>query len=110
MIALSRASTRETFRVDPTWPEREDPKAAEPVPFWMSSAGSPVGDLRRSKYPPAGDGFFPFKSPFVFGLVPGKARPQACDTGALRVELLRVRHYCGSVTMEITIPSSFLSE
>ena len=82
------------LRVDPTWPERRVTlKAAEPVPF-LDVIGRLCrsGDLRR-EYPPAGDGFFPFKSPFVLTLVPGKARPQACDTGALRVELLRVRHY-----------------
>src|SRR5262249_44364877 len=34
-----------------------------------------------------------FLSPFALSLVPGKARPPASDTGALRVELLRIRYH-----------------
>ena len=67
-------------------------EAAEPVPFWDAiDRLCQAGGLQR-EYPPAGDNFFPFKPPFDLTLVPGKARPPASDTGALRVELLRVRH------------------
>jgi hypothetical protein len=79
--------------VEPTWPEgRVTLEAAEPVPFWEAvDRLCAAGGLQRL-YPPAGDNFFPFRPPFEWTLVPGKARPPASDTGALRVELLRVRH------------------
>ncbi len=79
--------------VEPSWPEgRVTLEAAEPVPFWEAvDRLCAAGGLQRL-FPPAGDNFFPFKPPFEWTLVPGKARPPASDTGALRVELLRVRH------------------
>ena len=79
--------------VEPSWPERRVTlEAAGPVPFWETvDRLCEAGGLQR-QYPPAGNGFFPFKPPFELTLVPGKARPPASDTGALRVELLRVRH------------------
>lgn len=79
--------------VDPTWPGRRVTlEAAEPVPFWDAiDRLCRAGDLQR-EYPPAGTEFFPVKPPFSLTLVPGKASPPPSDTGALRVELLRVRH------------------
>ena len=79
--------------VEPTWPEgRVTLEASEPVPFWQAvDRLCAAGGLQRL-FPPAVDNFFPFKPPFEWTLVAGKARPPASDSGALRVELLRVRH------------------
>lgn len=76
-----------------TWPERRVTlEAAEPVPFWDATDRlCQAADMRR-EYPPAWNNAFPFNPPFDLILVPGRARPPASDTGALRVELLRVRH------------------
>jgi hypothetical protein len=76
-----------------SWPERRVTLDADgPVSFWEAvDRLCEAGGLRRH-YPPAGTDFFPFKPPFELTLTPGKARPPASDTGALRVELLRVRH------------------
>jgi hypothetical protein len=80
-------------RPAPGWPDvRVTLVADEPVPFWKAvDRLCAAGGLQRV-YPPAADGPFPFRSPFELTLVPGKARPPASDTGAFRVELLRIRH------------------
>jgi hypothetical protein len=80
-------------RAEPTWPDRRvTVESAEPIPFWeVIDRFCRAGGLRR-EYPPAGENFFPFKSPFDLTLVEGQAEPPASDTGALRVELLRIRY------------------
>ena len=66
-------------------------QAAEPVPFWdIIDRLCQAADLQR-QYRAAGSDYFSFGSSFDLTFVPGKARPPASDSGALRVELLRVR-------------------
>lgn len=79
--------------VDPTWAEqRVSLETAEPIPFWnILDRLCREGGLQR-EYTPAGNRFLPFKSAFDLTLVPGKSRPPASDAGALRVELLCIRH------------------
>jgi hypothetical protein len=81
-------------QVERTWPERRvTVQAAEPVPFWdIIDRLCQAADLQR-EYPPAWNAAFPFTPPFDLILVGGKARPPKSDTGALRVELVRVRHH-----------------
>jgi hypothetical protein len=93
-MGLKPGTGQGTPGVDPTWPQRQTTlQAAEPVPFWdVIDRLCRAADLQR-EYPPASNSFFPFKPPFELTLVPGKARPPASDTGAFRVELLRVHHH-----------------
>ena len=64
-----------------------------PITFWeILDRLCDAADLRR-EFPPISQDNSPFRPPFDgLPLVPGRARPPACDTGAFRVELLRVRH------------------
>ena len=92
-MKLKPGVSHRDFGADPTWPQRRVTlDAAEPIPFWDAiDRLCRAGDLQR-EYPPAGETFFPFRPHFELTLVNGKTQPPACDTGALRVELLRVRH------------------
>lgn len=82
-----------TARANLGWPDvRVTLLSDEPVPFWEAvDRLCAAGGVQRP-YPPRADAMFPFRSPFDMTLVTGKARPPASDTGAFRVELLRVRH------------------
>jgi hypothetical protein len=95
-MTLSPGATATRAQPQQAWPEPERQvtlEDAEPVPFWEAvDRLCRAGGLQR-RYPGAGgDLFDPFEPPFVLTLVPGPARPPAVDAGALRVELLRVRH------------------
>jgi hypothetical protein len=92
-MSLSPGVSAGSPGLDPTWPQRRVTlETSEPVPFWdVIDRLCQAGNLQR-EYPPAGNNFFPFKSPFDLTLVPGKTRAPTSDTGALRVELLFIRH------------------
>ena len=96
--AVGAIASGSGMRLDPagpgaTWPDaRVTLVAGEPLPFWGAvDRLCEAGGLRR-QYPPEGTSFFPVRPPFGLDLVPGRARPPASDSGALRVELIRVRH------------------
>lgn len=87
-MTLKPGIDRRNYRAGAAWPERRVTLVAPaPVPFSQAiDMLCQAGGLQREAPTPGNDSS-PFSAPFVMTLVPGKARPLACDTGALRVEL-----------------------
>jgi hypothetical protein len=80
-------------RVDPNWPQtRVTLQSAQPVPFWdVVDRLCEAGKLHRQIPQNFGTSFL-FEPPFFgLALVPGTAGPPAIDSGAFRIELLRVQ-------------------
>jgi hypothetical protein len=78
---------------DHPWPERRVTlQTSQPISFWEAIDRVCRAAGMQREYPPAWNGSFPFIPPYGLILIPGKSRPLISDTGAFRVELLRVRH------------------